>query len=334
MTQKTTSIDSAIVEATAPRDSNLVLTSIYPLERNPAAVYLASLRESGRRTQRTALDRIADLLTGGRADALTCNWVAVRYQHTAAIRTRLAEEYSPATVNKMLSALRRVLKEAWKLGYMSAEDYHRAASVENVAGETLPSGRELNSGEITALMMACGRDPGPAGVRDGVIIALLYSAGLRRAEVVALDLSDSDPDTGRLVVRGKRNKERYAYLTGGALDAMADWMIIRGDDPGPLFWPINKGGKLRKARLTTQAVYNMLVKRRKEAGVKSFSPHDLRRTFVSDLLDAGADISTVSKMAGHANVQTTARYDRRPEEAKRKAARLLHVPYQRRDFEP
>jgi site-specific recombinase XerD len=82
-------------------------------------------------------------------------------------------------------------------------------------------------------------------------------------------------------------------------------------------------------RETNQAIYNMLRKRAFEAGVKGFSPHDLRRTFVSDLLDAGADIATVASMAGYANVQTTARYDRRPEEAKRKAGRLLHVPYQR-----
>ena len=88
------------------------------------------------------------------------------------------------------------------------------------------------------------------------------------------------------------------------------------------------GGNLRHGRrLTPQAIYYLLKIRAKRAGVKPFTPHDLRRTFVSRLLDAGVDIAIVAKMAGHSNIQTTARYDRRPEEAKQRTAKLLQIPY-------
>lgn len=312
--------------------TDLALTTPRPADQNPALVYLAGLNtESGRRTMRQALDAIAHLVSGGRADLYTLDWSALRFQHTQAIRARLAETYAPATVNKYLSALRGTLKAAWQLGQMTAEDYHRAAAIKSMRSQTLPAGRELTSGEIHALMTACMNDHGPAGARDAALFALLYGGGLRRAEVVALDLDDYNPENGELRVKGKGRKERTAWLTNGAADALADWLAVRGDEPGPLFLPVNKGGRvIHGQRLTSQAVYNMLRKRARQAGVKEFSPHDLRRTFVSNLLDAGADIATVQRMAGHANVTTTARYDRRGEAAKRKAAELLHVPYRRR----
>jgi site-specific recombinase XerD len=304
------------------------ITTLQQPHENPAVAYLAGLSEGGRRTQRQALGVIAELL--GCPDIFVCGWAALRYAHTQAIRAKLTEAYKPATANKILSALRGVLKQAWKLSLMSAEDYHLAVSVENVKGETLPAGRELSSGEISALMAGCENDPTPAGVRDAAIIGVMYAAGLRRDEVVSLNLEDFRADTGELVVKGKRNKERKAHILNGAGRAVRDWLAVRGSVPGPLFLPVNKSNKITHRRMTTQAVYKMLRKRAKAAGVADFSPHDMRRTFVSDLLDAGADIATVAKMAGHASVNTTARYDRRPEEAKRKAAGLLHVPYKGR----
>ena len=319
-----------------PADLILLNTSLstptkdLPPDRHPAHVYIARLGSGSRRTMTEALNTIAAIVTSSRADLETMPWAALRYQHTAAVRAVLMEKYKPSTANKMLAALRGVLKESWRLGYMTAEDYHRAADVPTIKSQTLPRGRALASGEIAALMGACGRDSAPAGIRDAALIAVLYGAGLRRSESVGLDLVDYNVETGELAIRGaKGRKDRLGYASNGSADALKDWLVVRGTDPGPLFCNINKGGRITIHRMTDQAVLHILRKRANEAGVASFSPHDLRRSFISDLLDAGADISTAQQLAGHSNVQTTARYDRRGEATKRKAAELLQVPYQR-----
>lgn len=302
------------------------------LDRHPVAVYLASLgSERSQRVTAQALRTVVATLTGDdpqQADILGFDWAALRYPHTAAIRAALMQAYSPATANRLLSALRGVLKEAWRLGYMTAEDYQRAVDVRTIKGETLPAGRELAQGELLALVEACKSEASAAGVRDAAILGLLYTCGLRRAELVALNVEDFDSTSGKLSVRaGKGRKQRSVYVQGGAAQALRDWLRVAGVVAGPLFVPINKGGKLTNRRMNAQSIYDMLRKRGAQAGVKAFSPHDLRRTFVGDMLDRGVDIATVANIAGHASVDTTRRYDRRPEETKRKAADKLHFPY-------
>ncbi len=211
---------------------------------------------------------------------------------------------------------------------MKAEDYRRAVDVRNVKGSTLPRGRALSTGEITALFHVCMEDETAAGPRDAAIMAVLYAGGLRRAEAIGLDLGDYNPEDGALTVRaGKGNKARIVYATNGSKEAIEAWLSVRGAESGPLLYRIRRGGHLVAERLTPQAILHVLTKRRKEAEVKAFSPHDLRRSFISDLLDAGADIATVQKLAGHASPTTTSRYDRRGERVKKKAAAMLHVPY-------
>ncbi len=294
--------------------------------RHPALVYLARLAPGSRRTMRESLEEIARLVSGGTSDALSLPWQDLGYQHTMAIRARLAESKAPATVNKMLSALRGVLREAWRLGLMGAESYHRAVDLPPVRGERLLSGRALIETEIRALFHACSEDASAAGRRDAALLAVLYGCGVRRSEAVGLDTGDLDP-SGTLRVRaGKGAKDRLAHVPPSSARVLAEWLAVRGSAPGALFVPVNKAGRLTLRRMTDQAVLGILRKRALQAGVRSFSPHDLRRTFISDLLDAGADLVTVQKMAGHANVTTTARYDRRPEEARRRAAALLRIP--------
>jgi integrase/recombinase XerD len=296
-------------------------------DRHPVAVYLARLAPGSRRVMLAALHTMASELTGGKFDAHSLNWSLLRYQHTAAIRAIVSERYAPATANKFLSALRGVLQEAWRLGFIPAEDFHRAADLPTVRGNSLPRGRALPMGELRALFGACA-DGRPGGMRDAAILAVLYGAGLRRSELVALDLADYNPDTKELRVRrGKGRKARQCWAPNGCVLALNRWIETRGIEAGPLFCPVNRGRKILLRRMTDQAVLYALQKRAQQAGVGSFSPHDLRRTFIGDLLEAGADIATVQQLAGHANVQTTARYDRRGEATKRKAVELLHVPF-------
>jgi len=319
--------DTAIVTTSS---TALELAHYGSADQHPARVYLASLAPGSRRTMAGALDTMAGLAVPG-ATADTFPWGALRYGHTQALRAALAAKYDAATANKMLSALRQVLKRAWRLGQMTADEYMAAADVANVKGEKpeQAAGRALTLGELMALVSAC-QDGTAAGARDAAMLAVAYAGGLRRAEIVGLTLADFDAAAGVLTVKGKRNKSRTVPMQNGALAALTDWLAVRGAAQGPLFTHIGKGGKLTHAGLTTQAVYYVFAERAEAAGVRTFSPHDMRRTFAGDMLDAGVDISTVQKLMGHANVTTTAGYDRRGERAKRDAAKRLHFPYQGR----
>lgn len=304
---------------------------MYGADRNPALVYLASLAESSRRPQRQSLQAIADIVQPGTSfDAFP--WASLRYQFTTAIRTKLSENYSASTANRHLSALRGVLKECWRLGYMSAEEYQRAIDLKAIKGQKAKQaekGRHLKQGEFGALLGSCD-DGSKAGVRDAALIAVGYVAGLRRAELAGLHLEDYDQSEGTIIIkRGKGNKERVVPLAEGAQEALQAWLDVRGPWSGPLFNQIRKGDHVQLEGLTAQAIYFILQSRAERAGVKEFSPHDLRRTFAGDLLDAGADISTVQKLMGHANANTTAGYDRRDAKAKKAAVNKLHIPYKR-----
>jgi len=315
--------------------------------------YLASLgSKDSRRVQKTALDQIASALSSGTIDdCLQFPWEQLNYGTVSAIKAWLDSKYAPATVNRYLCAVRRVIKEAWRHHLITAEEYQRATDVQSVSAQRLPTGRELENDEIRHLIEVCLQDENnpTLGIRDAAIISLMYSSGLRRAEVVKLDLEDLDLTHSELHVIGKRNKERKAFLAQGAIRAIQKWIELRGTEPGPLFYSVNKGGNIVRyrrnrllgdlkqselsskhivARLSDQTIYHLIDRRAMQAGlIKKTTPHDMRRTFVSDLLDVGVDLATVSRMAGHEDTNTTKRYDRRSSRVMQEAAEKLNVPY-------
>jgi site-specific recombinase XerD len=316
------------------------------------------------------------------------DWCALDASKAKTVRAQLVKDCAAPTANKAISAFRGVLKEALvivraegrqrrdaaagnpamilALGQLSQDkqddlsDAIAALKVENVKGKKREhaAGNALELGELMALVATC-EDGTLAGVRDAAILGIAYAGGLRRSELVGLKLEhvetkDGAP-TGKLfVAKGKGNKERDVFIQNGALKALEDWIDKRGGEPGALFLPIGKGGKITRRwvredqetkelvhcdstddgamleGMTAQAWYYILSERTEAAKVRDFSPHDLRRTFAGDMLDNGVDIVTVQKLMGHANTSTTAGYDRRGERAKKDAAKRLHFPYQGR----
>ena len=293
---------------------------------NPARAYLAGLAESGRRGMTTALSQAADVLTQGAGSIDTTPWQRLTPDHVMAIKRQMIDnDAAPATINRMVSALRGVARSAWRAGLISADQQARIADVPLSKVRRIPAGRHVAVDEIAALFGVCDLDT-PAGARDAAMLALLYGAGLRRSELVSLDLGDYDAAGGAIAVTGKGGHQRHVYATNGGKIALDAWVSHRGDADGALLTPVAKGGRIERRRLTAQSVPLRLRALAQRAGVQPFSPHDLRRSFVGELLDAGADVVTVQRLVGHASVQTTARYDRRGDRAALRAADRLHVP--------
>jgi site-specific recombinase XerD len=295
-----------------------------PAPDNPVELYLASLAPSSRVSVEQSLLAVTQLLTGARIDPRLVPWTTLRHQHTQKLRAALVARFAAATAARHLAAVRGVLRQAWRMGLIDDDDYRRAVDIRPIRVSEHAAGRALSSGELAALFAACGN--GPKGVRDAALLAVLYQGNARRSEAVALDYADFDAGSGELVIRrSKGGVARTVYLENGGRDAMARWIVRRGDAAGPLFGEVRKGGRVVVRRLTDQFVRHTVERLAKVAGVAAVSPHDFRRTCITDLLDRGVDVLVVQRLVGHADLRTTARYDRRGEGAKRDAASRLRI---------
>jgi len=290
------------------------------LPLNPARAYLLSLNSPrSRQTMASFLGIVAGML--GAPNPELCSWGSLRRHHVMGITELLRDTgRATATVNTYLSALKGVAKEAWMLRLMDVESFQHIRAVRNLRGSRLPSGRALPPEEIRALFAVCEADRSCLGPRDAAMLAVILGCGLRRSEAVGLDLRDVVTQDRALRVLGKGNKERLAYVPAGAWQRMQIWIDeIRGETSGPLFTRIRRFGDVTLNRLTDQAVYHILQVRQRQAGIGRCSPHDLRRTFATAMLDNGEDLITVKDAMGHASVTTTQQYDRRGEQRLRLA---------------
>lgn len=303
---------------------------VLPPARNPYCVYLARLDVGSRSTMRsaaaTAMRTLLGLEPEDEVEAARFPWHRITYPIAQRLRSLLVEEdYAPQTVNKVLTFVRKALREAWLLGLAPYEEVERLREVRNVDQTRLPAGRHVDAAEIARVLASCFDDGTVLGLRDAALVGLLAGAGLREMEAARLLAADYDAARGVVRVRcGKRRKERDTYLVRSFDDALARLVAAvapaAGDPIVPRLAPV--GTVLRPLQTVTPQTVNLSLERRiAAAGTAPFTPHDLRRTFITNMLDAGHDPLRVARMVGHESPRTTMLYDRRTAESDRRAVR-------------
>ncbi len=210
-----------------------------------------------------------------------------------------------STISRRLASLRSFFRFGQRQGWVSNNP---AIALRNPR-KTLKLPHFLSSDEIGRLLVAPPADK-PAGLRDRAILETLYSAGLRVSELVDMNQRDLDLAQGIVRVRGKGRKERFAPIGSYATKAIRNWLAVRklassisADREAPIF--LNRFGK----RITTRSVGRMLEKYIRKTDLdQRTSPHTLRHSFATHLLDRGADIRSVQELLGHKSLVTTQIY--------------------------
>lgn len=213
-------------------------------------------------------------------------------------------ELAPSTVARKIAAIR---------------GFHRFCVAEGLADEdpsglvdaprlpdSIPKALDID----TCIRLVTAPDLGsPAGARDRAMLEFLYGTGARASEVVSLDLAALDLDDATAILTGKGNKQRMVPLGAPAVDSLGAWLPFRLD-LGPKDDAVFLN--LRGRRLSRQTVFDVVKTAAERAGVNpaDVSPHVLRHSAATHMIEAGADIRSVQEMLGHANVSTTQVYTR------------------------
>ncbi|HVO29522.1 MAG TPA: tyrosine recombinase XerC [bacterium] len=219
---------------------------------------------------------------------------------------RLHRNAKPATISRKLSSIRALFR------YLGREEVVPSNPGEEIATPKVP--RKLPTVLSVDDMFALLETPPPdvGGTRDRAWLELLYATGMRVAELAKLDLADIDLSEGLVRLRGKGKKERVSPVGERAIEAVRAWLPVRDElaarfptaDRKALFLNLREGG-----RLTTRAYRQLLKKWIAKCGIlRRVSPHALRHTFATHLLDMGADLRAIQELLGHENLSTTQRY--------------------------
>jgi Site-specific recombinase XerD len=232
----------------------------------------------------------------------------------------MGDNYSPLSVNRKLSSLKSFFK------YLQKNNHVSVNPLKNVSGpktnKTLP--HFVKDLEMDKLFSGWEDEDTFDGVRDKTILDVFYSTGMRCAELTGLKDDDIDFGSQLIKVRGKRNKERLIPFSTNLAESLHDYIKIRNEEQehrinNMLF--VQKNGKI----LNNPAVYRIVNKRLSEVpNLSKKSPHVLRHTFATSMMNNGADLNAVKELLGHASLSSTEVYTHTTFEELKKAYHQAH----------
>lgn len=230
----------------------------------------------------------------GELDLEKINYLALR-KYLAILKER---NLNSRTIGRHLSSLRSFFKFLTREGYLKTNPILSLSSPKQQRHLPL----FLTEAEVTRLIEAA-LPKDEKGLRDRAILETFYSTGIRISELVGLTITDIDFIGGIVKVMGKGKKERIVPIGEQALSAIRDYLERRKKQTDALF--LNKSGK----RITARGIRNTVGKYIRIAGIKQgVSPHTLRHSFATHLLNRGADLRSVQELLGHVNLSTTQVY--------------------------
>lgn len=216
-------------------------------------------------------------------------------------------ELANSTINRKIAAIRGLHR------FLIQEDLGEVDPTALLEGPRRPDPfpKALTVDEAIALMEAPGREDAPAR-RDAALLEFLYATGARVSEAVGIDLGNVDLTDKVVLVTGKGDKQRLVPLGAKAVETLRQWLpdrlrLLRPNEPGdPVFL------NLRGRRLSRQGAFNVVKRHAEAAGIepRRVSPHVLRHSAATHMVEAGADLRTVQEMLGHATISTTQVYTR------------------------
>lgn len=286
-----------------PNTQSLINQFLSKKNQNTRRAYETDLVSFARFAGASSTVEAIDILC--QAGAKRANWIFMQY------RTSMEKEnLSSATRNRRLSAIKSALKLARTVGIINW--------TLEITGEKVKRYRDTTG---------CGEEAYKklleiAGIRDKAILRLLHDLGLRRGELVALDLEDFKD--GKLWILGKGRNEKEAFtLPGGTAKALNDWIAERGNFPGALF--TSESNSSKGHRLTGEAIRLILKALAKKAGIeKEVRPHGIRHTAITTALEkTNGNIAAVAKFSRHLSLETVKVYDDNRQDTAGEIANLI-----------